>query len=529
MVLSQDSCEKFILELKNQNIWSLNKSLDKIDSLLSSTCSKSQKRDILLLRAKYRTNMRQFELAIEDLLYAREISDGTDVKLQLAGNYASLERYYDAYIEWAEFHKTALLENDISKLLSSQIVLGNIYIQLGQTASAKKAVDKAIVYSKMINGDKAYQMSNSLLTAYWFNEGEIDSALYYLKEGESYESISEINPLRTFNKGVVFSQIGDIDNASLYFSKLLLEADQIGNSAFIGMAKYGLSQIELDNDKSKAFELLKEALTIIKTEDPKLAVFICECVLDNFSGEEYNELLPFFKKEQTRLKDSYNKMTEAQLSGLFETSAESFEEILMVKEAFTDERSISEIAKNKNKTLLTIVLIGSIFSIVLIFILVKMVKLKNKNEALIFDQNTALNAITIRLIHLESLNSEVINKLKRLALNQPSKATSDAIYEIANMLKIQVAGSASSELNDLDNLIQSINEGYVKKLCERFPSLTSSELMLAIYIRMNLSTKQIADMKGVSANSVDVARSRLRKKMGLTGSNIDLTNYLNRQ
>jgi hypothetical protein len=294
------------------------------------------------------------------------------------------------------------------------------------------------------------------------------------------------------------------------------------------MAKYGLSQIELDNDKSKAFELLKEALTIIKTEDPKLAVFICECVLDNFSGEEYNELLPFFKKEQTRLKDSYNKMTEAQLSGLFETSAESFEEILMVKEAFTDERSISEIAKNKNKTLLTIVLIGSIFSIVLIFILVKMVKLKNKNEALIFDQNTTLNAITIRLIHLESLNSEVINKLKRLALNQPSKATSDAIYEIANMLKIQVAGSASSELNDLDNLIQSINEGYVKKLCERFPSLTSSELMLAIYIRMNLSTKQIADMKGVGTNSVDVARSRLRKKMGLTGSNIDLTNYLNR-
>jgi len=527
LVYSQINCDSMTREIENNSIWSRDL-LDKIDLILTENCSPTNNRLVLLKRAKYRNEMRQFDLAIEDLLAARKIKDGVEVRLQLAGAYAALERYYDAYIEWSEFHKEALLENNIKNLMSSQVVLGNIYLQLGQLSSAKKVIAKVDVYSKKVNNDQGYQMVNNLLTAYWFKKGEIDSALYYLKKGEAFESISEINPMRTFNKGVIFLQIGDLDNSALYFERLLLEADKIENKAYVGMAKYGLSQIALENDRVKAFTLLKEALTIIKTEDPKLGVFICDCVLDNFSGDEYEALLPFFRNEQAELKESYNEMTEEQLTGLFETSAQSFEDLIKAKQDIYSEKNAREVTRNKNRILSFFLLFATIFTALLVIFILKMSKLKKKNEHLIREQNLNLNTITIRLIHLEMLNSEVINKLKKVALRLPSKATSESIYEIAAMLKSEVAGVQSSELNDLENLIQSINEGYLKKLCEKYPSLSSSELTMAIYIRMNLSTKQIADMKNIEANSVDVARSRLRKKLGLTGSNIDLTTYLNR-
>ena len=46
-------------------------------------------------------------------------------------------------------------------------------------------------------------------------------------------------------------------------------------------------------------------------------------------------------------------------------------------------------------------------------------------------------------------------------------------------------------------------------------------------LKMNFSTKQISELKGTSENSVDVARSRLRQKLGMQDRNIDLCTYLN--
>lgn len=48
------------------------------------------------------------------------------------------------------------------------------------------------------------------------------------------------------------------------------------------------------------------------------------------------------------------------------------------------------------------------------------------------------------------------------------------------------------------------------------PDITSNEIRLCILIRLNLSSKEIAQSLSITADSVNKARYRLRKKMGLT-------------
>ncbi|HTA27550.1 MAG TPA: hypothetical protein VK809_07175, partial [Bacteroidia bacterium] len=54
-----------------------------------------------------------------------------------------------------------------------------------------------------------------------------------------------------------------------------------------------------------------------------------------------------------------------------------------------------------------------------------------------------------------------------------------------------------------------------KRLIALFPSLTKSELELCGYFKLNMSTKEISVLKGISIESVQKGRHRLRRKLGL--------------
>ncbi|RZJ70490.1 histidine kinase [Flavobacterium sp.] len=65
------------------------------------------------------------------------------------------------------------------------------------------------------------------------------------------------------------------------------------------------------------------------------------------------------------------------------------------------------------------------------------------------------------------------------------------------------------------NLSQVHNE-FVKNLTTRFPQLTSKDIRLSIYLRMNLSSKEIAPLMNISFRGVELHRYRLRKKLDLS-------------
>jgi len=64
-----------------------------------------------------------------------------------------------------------------------------------------------------------------------------------------------------------------------------------------------------------------------------------------------------------------------------------------------------------------------------------------------------------------------------------------------------------------------------KRLYEKYPELTSYEQQICAFLRMNLYTKEIASITGRSEKSIEVTRSRIRKKLDLSRKD-NLSNFL---
>jgi DNA-binding CsgD family transcriptional regulator len=71
-------------------------------------------------------------------------------------------------------------------------------------------------------------------------------------------------------------------------------------------------------------------------------------------------------------------------------------------------------------------------------------------------------------------------------------------------------------------------EGFFSKLKKRYPTLTPNDLRLCSYLRMNFTTKEIANLSNISTRAVEIARYRLRSKLGLS-HDVNLTEFLIRE
>jgi DNA-binding CsgD family transcriptional regulator len=58
-----------------------------------------------------------------------------------------------------------------------------------------------------------------------------------------------------------------------------------------------------------------------------------------------------------------------------------------------------------------------------------------------------------------------------------------------------------------------VHSNFLANLKGRYPTLTSTDQKLCAYLRMNLSSKEIAQLMNISLRGVEISRYRLRKKL----------------
>jgi len=68
-------------------------------------------------------------------------------------------------------------------------------------------------------------------------------------------------------------------------------------------------------------------------------------------------------------------------------------------------------------------------------------------------------------------------------------------------------------------------EGFFRRMKEKYPSLTPNDLRLCSYLRMNFTTKEIANLTNISSRAVEIGRYRLRAKLNLP-HDVNLTEFL---
>jgi DNA-binding NarL/FixJ family response regulator len=70
-----------------------------------------------------------------------------------------------------------------------------------------------------------------------------------------------------------------------------------------------------------------------------------------------------------------------------------------------------------------------------------------------------------------------------------------------------------------------VHNNYLTTLKTKFPQLSNTDLKLCAYLRLNLSSKEIAQLLNISLKGVEVSRYRLRKKLGLA-TEVNLHDFL---
>lgn len=63
-----------------------------------------------------------------------------------------------------------------------------------------------------------------------------------------------------------------------------------------------------------------------------------------------------------------------------------------------------------------------------------------------------------------------------------------------------------------------VHNDFLKTIKERYPDLNAGEVRMCAYLKMNLSTKEIATLMRISVRGVETIRYRLRRKLGLERS-----------
>jgi hypothetical protein len=150
----------------------------------------------------------------------------------------------------------------------------------------------------------------------------------------------------------------------------------------------------------------------------------------------------------------------------------------------------------------------------------------NNNEQSPIDQDT-IGQLSNALIQVAVLNdflTEIKKDLEQSKQNQKGeslKATNAIIRKIK-------ASTRKDVWQEFEMRIQQIHNSFYTNLCKEFPELTPNERKLCVFLKLNLSSKEIAQITGKSTNSIIVARYRLRSKLGITNSETNLIEFINR-
>lgn len=144
-------------------------------------------------------------------------------------------------------------------------------------------------------------------------------------------------------------------------------------------------------------------------------------------------------------------------------------------------------------------------------------KLKNeKLEQDMANKNRELAVSTMSLIKKNEFLTSIKDKLK----------TSEGSTNVKSVIK-----TIDKDISEEDNwkffkkAFSNADKDFFKKIKAQHPELTSNDLKLCAYLRLNLSSKEIAPLLNISVKSVEIKRYRLRKKMNLDRET-NLTEYI---
>ena len=147
----------------------------------------------------------------------------------------------------------------------------------------------------------------------------------------------------------------------------------------------------------------------------------------------------------------------------------------------------------------------------------EIIRIKNEQlEVDVKNKSKELAASTMSIIKKNELLTTIKGELYHLSDN-------DSVKPVINIIDKNLRQNDDWEF--FQEAFNNADSGFLKKVKTLHPSLSPNDLKLCAYLRLNLSSKEIAPLLNISSRSVEIKRYRLRKKLNLLNKE-NLVNYI---
>jgi len=501
------------------------------------------KANVFFVMGSIYENTDNYEIAIENYLLSLNLYTDLMNEREMAKLYYSLGDIYKKKGLYQLSLENCLEGLKIYEKLNDRAGLSDIYNCMGSLYKYQQNNMKALdYYNKSLDLRIALEDKYGMALSYnnigvvYAIEGRNEVALdYFRKSEEIYIEKIHIEAGAKKNLGITLGNIGNVylnqlklDDAYNYISKSLKIHNEIGYTRGIAdqHRKLGNYYDLLDyfdlaiENLSKAFNLYKD---LGRLENKKEAAAMLSEIYfkKGYHKEAYKYLL--MHKELNDSIFTIEKMKNiAQLEDEYEHL--KAEEVSLLKD---QKRRIIYIAFFAILSLI----------IIIVILLLTHLKIKNKRQYLEF-QNIDLERrkiktelelkqkeLTTKTIHMGKRNELIISVVDRL--NEAKKNLKKENESIVNEIIADLCSNTDHNIwEEFEIRFLKVHKGFYENLQDRFTNLSRNEKRLSAFLRLDFSTKEISLITKQSIHSINIARSRLRKKLNLDNVDISLSNFL---
>jgi len=359
---------------------------------------------------------------------------------------------------------------------------------------------------------------------------EVYYQLYALCEKEQYKNGMSV---ALSNLVPVLKKMGLKEEAlktALQALKISSEMDKVYN-VIIDLITIGELYIDL-NQASASIPYLKRAESLAREKNfPSELIQSWAGLKKAFKQTgDFKQALYYFEKE-SNLNDSIKsievKNHVAELQTRYETEK---------KEQLIRELSLQSQLDKKTVRAMMGISIGTLIIIAFLIVTIRLHRKDLKLQKELVNKQKEINTLNQEKFNLEldkknrelssfalqmATKNEFINELKeKLNIGVDYNDTRSIIAQI----NLQV--NSESDWDSFKLHFEEVHPAFFSRIKSKFPDLTSNELRLSAFLKLNLTSKEIANISNVTKEAIDKSRNRLRKKLGLLPDD-SLSDFIN--
>ena len=454
----------------------------------------------------------QLDLAMSHQLKALKIYESAD---KIVGIIKTLNNIGLIYFYQSKFEEALFNYNKILSLIDENPL---------KTSTINVARYKGIIYNN--------------IGIIYDNQSKFNEALEFFTKGLSYSKVAKDNQnLASLysNTGLLYSKMEEYSLSEVYLERSLKIRTELND--IYGKCKSYLHLGTLYNNLNKR-DLSNFNLLLGLEECRKAKATKAESqILDELSS---------LAAANNKFKKAYEYQTSFTVLKDSLTNSETARKIteLEMKFNFDKEKEKANVLQQKKQLIYLVVGIILVLVIIVIIGLYLLLKAKSKNQALektkVDLQNKELSLRKQKLeLELESRSKELTtNVMYLIKNNELIGEISKRLISLKKLMKKENQQQIQKIIMDLqtakDNDVwdefevrfNQVYNDFYERLNQKFPNLTINEKKICAFLKLNMTSKEICTLTRQSPNSLNVARTRLRKKLGLNNTSENLVSFL---